>query len=210
MRPTRILAISLLLVLLAVTQAQAQGARTPASRPTTSTRCPVRPSSGRADVGYRAYLLLPQRLRDKTRQRGPGAALRADRRVQLQRAISAGVASRSGDETAASTRGMLPRRRVADVYSSARARGLAVDLGKGSANVGGICVMPPTSARRWHRAAPRPAPARVRAIATRHAEECHAGGRAATWARFLRGASAPASATSFATNLPRRPLRADC
>lgn len=209
MRPQRILALALPLVLLAATLAQAQGPRTRAVTPYNKYTISGQTKLGSIDVGYRAYMLLPQKLRDRTANGGPVLRFGPIGSCNFNVSIAARVAARSGDETAGERAAGIYRGASSQfVYSTGTRSSAAwrVIRVKGSANVRGIYVLPVNLRTSFAFDAPTtPAWLEVRAIANDHSEECHSGGPRYIGATLAEAFGA-ASATAFGTNLKRLPL----
>lgn len=209
MRPQRILALALLLALLAASLAHAQGPRPQSVTPYSKYTISGQTELGSVDVGYRAYMLLPQKLRDRTANGGPVLRFGPIGSCNFNLSIAAKVVPRTGDENAGERAARLYRGASSQfVYSTGTRASAAwrVIRVKGSANVRGIYVLPVNLRTSFAFDTPiTPAWLEVRATANDHSEECHSGGPRYIGATLAEAFGA-ASATAFGTNLKRLPL----
>jgi hypothetical protein len=160
------------------------------------------------DVNIRAYMLLPQSLRDRSRNRGPVLRFGPIGSCRFNMSIPADVDARDSSESASQRVARLLPARSDYIYAQGTRNTAAwrVVRLRGSANVRAIWVLPVNLRTGFAFDAPRtPAWLEIRGIANEHADECHSGGPRYV-GDVLADAFGAMSATAFSTNLPRTPL----
>lgn len=160
------------------------------------------------DVNSRAYLLLPQRLRDRTRNGGPVLRFGPIGSCRFNLSISADVDTRDPDESASEHVARLLPARSDFIYARGTRNSAAwrVVRLRGTANVRALWALPVNLRTGAAFDAPTtPAWLELRGTANEHTDECHSGGP-----RYLGDVLGDAfgamSGTAFSTNLPRTPL----
>lgn len=208
MRLRLIFLAAMLAAVTTVATAQAQSSRTPSVGVYNGYTLSGTTRLDDATVGFRAYPLLPQKLRDRTRNGGPVLRFGPIGSCRFNLSISARVVTRDAAESATDHVARVQPATTQYVYASGTRSSAAwrVIRVRGSANVRGIWALPVSLRTTIAFDSPAvPAWLEVRGTANEHTEECHSGGPRYI-GQVLAVAFGAMSGTAFATDLPRLPL----